>query len=65
MKKYSVSIRRAVEDWEVPSDIWDSDFYDEDYIEAETTEEAIEIIRNYIVECGANPDDFDYRVEEI
>lgn len=65
MKKYNVSIRKVVADWEIPSDIWDSDFYNDDYIEAEDAGEAVEIIRNYIAECQGDPEAFDYRADEV
>lgn len=67
MKKFTVEINR-IENGTLTE--WDSDAI-QDYIEAETAEEAIELakdfIHNAIIDNGLNPDDYDYeyRAAEI
>lgn len=43
---------------------WDSDFYSENYIEAENEDEAIEFAKNYLNENGSNADDYIFRINE-
>ena len=61
--KYIVEIRQRVEDWEIPSDIWD-DLGQEPYIEADSPEEAEKAARDYIQDCDDDPDKYEYRVTE-
>ena len=43
---------------------WDSDFYSENYIEAENEEEAIEFAKDYLNENGSNADNYIFRINE-
>ena len=56
MKRYIVMYREN-EDWE-------DEFYPEPYIEADSKEEAIDIARMFVAECGYDPDDYDWMAEE-
>lgn len=62
--KYIVSIRESVADWEIPSDFWEDDYYSEPYIEADSPEDAEGIARDFIQDCGGNPDNYDFLVTE-
>ena len=64
MKKYIVSIRKSVEDWEIPSDEWDDGYYREPYIEEDCAEDAEETARAFILDRGDDPDKYDYLVTE-
>lgn len=64
MKKYIVSIRESVADWEIPSDFWEDDYYPEPYIEADSPEDAEDTARDFIQDCGGNPDNYDFLVTE-
>lgn len=64
MAKYTVSIRKSVENWEAPSDEWSDEYYNEPFIEAESPEEAEDIAREFIQDCGSDPEQYDYLVEE-
>lgn len=58
MKKFDIAIRtNANEDW-------DSDCF-QDYIEAETAEEAAEFAKDYINENGGNAENYMYLVSEM
>lgn len=62
--KYIVEIRKKVSDWEIPSDIWSDEYYNEPYIEADSPEEAEKAARDYIQDCDDDPDKYEYRVTE-
>lgn len=62
--RYIVSIRKRVEDWEIPSDFWDVLNYPEPYIEADCPEDAELDARDFIVDCGGDPDKYDFLVTE-
>ena len=63
MEKYIVSIRKRVEDWEIPSDEWSDEYYSEPFIEAESPAEAERIAKDYISQdCEGNPGDYEFLV---
>ena len=62
--KYEVSIRYSFEDWEIPSGFWDDLNYPEPYIEADCPEDAEDIARDFVQDCGDNPDKYNYLVKE-
>lgn len=62
--KYNVSIRKKVADWEIPSDEWSDEYYNEPFIEAESPEEAESIAREFVQDFSYNPDEFDFLVTE-
>lgn len=64
MKKYIVSIRKSVEDWEIPSNEWSDEYYNEPYIEADCPEDAEDTARDFIQDCGDDPDKYDFLVTE-
>ena len=64
LKKYVVSIRNKVEDWEIPSDFWEEDYYPDPHIEADCPEDAEDTARDFIQDCGDDPDKYDYLVTE-
>lgn len=44
---------------------WTDEFYPEQYIEAEDEEEALYIAKEFAVECGYEPSDYDWMVQEV
>lgn len=64
MAKYTVSIRKSVENWETPSDEWSDEYYSEPFIEAESPEEAEDTAKDFIQDYGGDPDKYDYLVTE-
>ena len=62
--RYTVSIRKSVKDWEIPSDEWSDEYYNEPFIEAEDPEDAESIAREFIQDCGDDPDEYDFLVTE-
>lgn len=56
--RYKVNIRKSVEDE------WTDEYYNEPFIEAESKEEAEDIAKSFIRDCGYNPDEYDYLVTE-
>lgn len=64
MRKYTVSIRKSAADWETPADEWSDEYYSEPFIAAESPEEAEAIAKEFIQNCGYDPDRYDYLVAE-
>ena len=62
--KYTVSVRKSVEDWEEQSNEWTDEYSSDPFIEAESPEEAEDIAREFINDCGSDPEQYDYLVEE-
>lgn len=62
--KYTVSVRKSVEDWEEQSNEWTDEYYSDPFIEAESPEEAEDIAREFIQDCGHNPDEYDFLVDK-
>lgn len=62
--KCVVNARKSVDVWEVPSDEWSDEYYSEPYIEADSPEEAEDTARDFIRDCGYNPEQYDYFVQE-
>lgn len=59
MKRYKVCYRIDA-DHE-----WTDEFYPEQqYIEAEDEEEALYIAKEFAIECGCEPSDYDWMVQE-
>lgn len=58
MKKYKVCYRIDTEHE------WTDEFYPEEYIEAEDEEEALYIAKEFATECGYEPSDYEWTVEE-
>ena len=58
MKKYKVYYRIDTEHE------WTDEFYPEEYIEAEDEEEALYIAKEFAIECGCEPSDYDWMVQE-
>ena len=56
--RYTVNVRRSTEDE------WSDEYYSEPYIEAESKEEAEDIAKAFIQDCGYNPDEYDYQAVE-
>lgn len=56
--RYRVSVRKNVEDE------WTDEYYNEPFIEAESKEEAEDIAREFIQDCGYDPDEYDFMVTE-
>ena len=56
--RYRVSVRKNVEDE------WTDEYYNEPFIEAESKEEAEDIAREFIQDCGYDPDEYDFMVAE-
>lgn len=64
--KYIVEIRKKVKDWEIPSDEWSDEYYNDPYIpyiESESKEEVEKIAKDFIAQ-GDNPDEWEFRVTE-
>ena len=57
MKKFNVSIRENI------NDCWDSDCV-QDFIEADTKEDAIDFAKDYINENGGNAESYMYMAVE-
>ncbi len=65
MEKYTVSVRKKAEDWEIPSDIWSDEYYPEPYIEAVGPREAEIVAREFIAQdCSDNPDEYEFLVKK-
>lgn len=64
MMRYTVSIRKSAADWQTPSDEWSDEYYNEPFIAAGSPEEAEAIAKEFIQNCGYNPDDYDFLVTE-
>ena len=58
MKKYKVYYRIDTEHE------WTDEFYPEEYIEAEDEEEALYIAKEFAIERGCEPSDYEWTVEE-
>ena len=56
--RYTVNVRRSTEDE------WSDEYYSEPFIEAESKEDAEDIAKAFIQDCGYNPDEYDYQVVE-
>lgn len=59
MKKFKV-FYRADENTE-----WSDEFYPEAYIEAEDKDDAIETAKQFVADCGYDPEDYEWMAEEI
>lgn len=62
MKKYIISRTEAENNYNYTGE-WDSDFLN-DYVEADSEEEAIEFAKDWIQEHSGEPDNYIYRAEE-
>lgn len=62
--KYTVSVRKSVEDWEEQTNEWTDEYYSDPFIEAESPEGAEDIAREFIQDCGYSPDEYDFLVDK-
>lgn len=44
-------------------DEWSDEFYSEPYIEAESKEDAISIAKEFVTDCGYDPEEYDWIAE--
>ena len=58
MKRYKVLYKMDAEQE------WTDEFYPEQYIEAEDEGEALRIAKKFAIECGCEPSDYEWTVEE-
>lgn len=58
MKRYKILYKMDAEQE------WTDEFYPEQYIEAEDEEEALYIAKEFAIECGCEPSDYDWMVQE-
>lgn len=64
MKRYEVSLKEKSEKEEIPESLWENGFFSSPYMEAESEEDAIRIVKDALAKAGANPRHFDYVVRE-
>lgn len=43
---------------------WSDEFYADPYIEAESKEDAISIAKEFVTDCGCDPENYDWIAEE-
>ena len=58
MNKYKVYYRRN------SNQEWSDEFYFEPYITAEDKEEALGIAKEFAIDCGYEPSDYDWMVQD-
>ena len=59
MKRYKVCYRVDTEQE------WTDEFYPKPYITAEDREEALSIAKEFAIDCGYEPSDYDWMVQEV